>query len=255
MSKRIIICPKCDYPNPTHLTHCFRCKHDLSISKPNIYKDIEYCIYNENEENSLYYTTDEINNLRINGNITKDTLILRKDETTPKPAGSLFNFNSAVNEAFDLEINDSGKGAIAKLPEIINSLCWGGFLLPYAWGYGNIIKNKYIYLATCSLWIIGWFIMLFIDNIDLIMNISIVFIILNVCSAILSFIFLIKGHEMAWKSKEFSSINNFIEKQNMWFYIGLVAWVLFIIFVVATGISNIVSFFSHLYNVFESFRL
>jgi len=91
--------------------------------------------------------------------------------------------------------NTSGQGAAATVPAEVQGLNWGGFLLSWIWGIGN---NTWIALFA------------------LIPGISI----------FVQFYLLFKGNELAWKGKQWESVEAFKATQRKWAIAGLIVLVL-----------------------------
>jgi len=104
------------------------------------------------------------------------------------------------------------------LPKDLKHFNWGAFLLNWIWG---IFHKKYItllYFAACLIPIIG--------------------------PLVISIWFGIAGNEWAWKSKNWSSIEEFNENQRNWVKLWLVLFTIGLIitikmFIILTLISNI----------------
>lgn len=94
--------------------------------------------------------------------------------------------------------NRSNQGKKEKTPEEIKGWNWGAFFLNGFWGLGN--RTYFALLAFIP--ILNIFVMV-----------------------ILGF----KGNEMAWKNKEWESIEHFKSVQNNWSRAGLVAFSLYVI--------------------------
>ena len=87
--------------------------------------------------------------------------------------------------------NTSGQGDNAIVPAEIQGLNWGGFLLSWIWGIGN---NVWLALLAFVPFI-GW---------------------------VVPFWLLFKGNEMAWKSKQWDSVEHFKATQRKWMMAGLI---------------------------------
>jgi len=94
-------CQECNYPNPNTLTHCFKCKHDLS--KPKGYEqqiivaNWKYFIVNTDDSLSAPYTFSELERMKNSNAINATTYILKYGDKEPKLAGALFDFHT-VNQ-------------------------------------------------------------------------------------------------------------------------------------------------------------
>jgi len=90
-----------------------------------------------------------------------------------------------------VEENTSGMGAGAVLPEAAAGLSWGGFLMNWIWGLGN---RSYVALV-CLIPVVGFF---------------------------FAFYLLFKGREMAWRNREWESVEHFNKVQRRWAIAGIV---------------------------------
>mgnify|MGYP001627272294 CR=1 FL=1 len=89
------------------------------------------------------------------------------------------------------EANTSGMGERAVLPEAAAGLSWGGFLMNWIWGLGN---RSYVALV-CLIPVVGFF---------------------------FAFYLLFKGREMAWRNREWESVEHFNRVQRRWAIAGIV---------------------------------
>ncbi len=111
--------------------------------------------------------------------------------------------------------NSSGQGVNAVLPPELQGLNWGGFLLNWIWGIGN---NVWIALAA-FIPFIGW---------------------------LVPFYLLFKGNELAWKAKQWDSVEHFKATQRKWMIAGLIvlgiglvcAFISIIMNIIAAGVSS-----------------
>jgi len=87
--------------------------------------------------------------------------------------------------------NSSGQGANATVPAEIQGLNWGGLMLSWIWGIGN------------STWIA---LLAFVPFIGV----------------FVPFYLLFKGNELAWKNKQWESVEAFQATQRKWAIAGLV---------------------------------
>lgn len=87
--------------------------------------------------------------------------------------------------------NTSGQGANAAVPAEVQGLNWGGLLLSWIWGIGN---NTWLALLTFVPFI-GW---------------------------LVPFWLLFKGNEMAWKNKQWDSVEHFKATQRKWAIAGVI---------------------------------
>lgn len=87
--------------------------------------------------------------------------------------------------------NTSGQGAAATVPAEVQGLNWGAFLLNWIWGIGN------------STWIA---LLAFVPFIGI----------------VVPFYLLFKGNELAWKNKQWESVEAFKATQRKWAIAGLV---------------------------------
>lgn len=94
--------------------------------------------------------------------------------------------------------NTSGQRIDAEIPEGIDEWNWGAFFLNWIWGIGN--KTYIAFLALIPL-------------INIVMMI----------------ILGLKGNKMAWKNKEWESVEHFKEVQKKWNLTGIVAFGIYII--------------------------
>ncbi len=91
--------------------------------------------------------------------------------------------------------NTSGQGAAATIPAELQGLNWGGFLLSWIWGIGT---GTWIALLA------------------LIPGIGI----------FVQFYLLFKGNELAWRAKQYDSVEAFKATQRKWAIAGLVILVI-----------------------------
>lgn len=84
--------------------------------------------------------------------------------------------------------NTSGQGPNATIPPEIQGLNWGAFLLNWIWGLGNGVM-----LALLSL-IVPFF----------------------------PFFLLVKGNELAWRNKQWASVEDFLATQRKWTRWGVI---------------------------------
>ncbi len=95
-------------------------------------------------------------------------------------------------------VNTSGQGAAATVPAEIQGLNWGGLMLSWIWGIGN------------STWIA---LLSFIPFIGV----------------FVPFYLLFKGNELAWKNKQWASVEAFKATQRKWAIAGLVILVIAVV--------------------------
>ena len=101
--------------------------------------------------------------------------------------------------------NTSGQGAAATVPAEVQGLNWGAFLLSWIWGIGN------------STWI---------ALLALIPGIGI----------FVQFYLLFKGNELAWRAKQYDSVEAFKGTQRKWAIAGLVILVIAVVFGCLSGV-------------------
>ena len=89
--------------------------------------------------------------------------------------------------------NTSGQGSLAVIPEEIRVWSWGAFALGWIWGIGNNV-----WLALLGLLPFGY--------------------------PIMAVVLGLKGHEWAWRSKRYDSLEQFMTTQDTWSRWGV--WVL-----------------------------
>jgi hypothetical protein len=93
------------------------------------------------------------------------------------------------------DINTSGSGANARVPDEARGLSWGGFLMNWIWGPFN---GSYIALLSLAP-IVGFFV---------------------------PFYLLFKGRELAWRNRRWDSVEHFNRVQRRWGLVGLVLAIL-----------------------------
>jgi len=98
-------------------------------------------------------------------------------------------------------VNDSGTGAMARLPQELSGFNWGAFLMHWMWAVGN---KSYIGLLC------------FVPYVGVIMH----------------FVLGFKGNEWAWQNRRWDSIEHFRSVQRIWAMWGLGFLIVGIIFVV-----------------------
>jgi len=202
------ICPECKYPNPDDYTECFKCKVNM----------------NEAEANRRNMAKAEKEAQRIQAEQEREAKRIEAQQSIP------VNSPSTLPPVLG---NDSGMGQDVKLPERLNRLNWGGFLLSFFWGYAHILPRKKLYLTTiCIIAVCVLFGMSTSDPQEKMTFFGIYGTLASI-HGFAGFVFLLKGNEMAWKARHFESIEHFTEIQTKWTYAGiavaLVIWLLQVI--------------------------
>jgi ABC-type Fe3+ transport system permease subunit len=114
-------------------------------------------------------------------------------------------YNPQAQQAGYGMANTSGQGAAATIPAEIQGLNWGGFLLSWIWGIGN------------SVWIA---LLAFIPFVNI----------------IVPFYLLFKGNELAWRAKQWDSVEAFQATQRKWAIAGLVILVVAVLLACVGGL-------------------
>lgn len=107
-----------------------------------------------------------------------------------------------------------------QLPDKLKKFNWGAFLLTWIWGLGN---KTYIALLVFPLALLG------------------VIPVLGYVAQLAFSIWLgIKGNELAWKNKEWQSIEHFNKIQKRWATAGVIVLLLMLLFAFGVGILAVV---------------
>jgi len=113
-------------------------------------------------------------------------------------------YNPPAQQAGYGVANTSGQGTNATIPAEIQGLNWGGFLLNWIWGIGN------------SVWIA---LLAFIPFVNI----------------IVPFYLLFKGNELAWRAKQWDSVEAFKATQRKWAIAGLIILVVAVLLACVGG--------------------
>ena len=170
-------------------------------------KDILPHMFNESKEEEIFIELKNKKKQKSKNNhedLSDISIELENNHIPYRQGRQKSNPNSFSYEESSFR-NDSGEGAVAQLPAELEGLNWGAFFLPLFW----CINHNVIW---------GIFFQ----------------------GAFFSFMFLLKGNEMAWQNRRFESIEQFKTIQKKWFLWGLglellviVIWVAAIIALVA----------------------
>ena len=186
------------------------------------------------------YGPCEINTLRDwakDGRLTPESTLIDEEENMCKAKEIITNFPVST-PAF---VNDSGSGSKAVIPYNLKGLSWGGFLLTPFWGLTHKMTLGYV---AFGIWIFSSILLIMIGC-DAYTNptalfdranyagiswmpstlwtiINTIHQITGTATLVISFIFLFKGNDMAWKSRHFESMEQFKVIQKKWTVAGLI---------------------------------
>lgn len=120
---------------------------------------------------------------------------------------------SEENEESPGEENTSGQGKEAVLPDELEGLNWGAFLLNWIWGLGNRT-----YIALLAL--------------------------IPFVNFVMPFVLLFKGNKWAWANRSWRDADHFRRVQRKWAWAGVIVWVTLVlagiglIFVIMSGLRD-----------------
>ena len=173
--------------------------------------DCKYFIIKDDGSSSAGYTFTELERMKVNSTITRDTYILKEGDTDAKLASALFDFTDQVKPLYGNRFNNKE----TNIPDEVKGLNWGAFFLVPLW---SIFHNTYIGLLwfaaplIATLCIKSWGIQLFGS-----ISSFLWFVVAPLLGFItISLILLLRGNEFAWKNREFTDINDFKETQKKW---------------------------------------
>lgn len=107
--------------------------------------------------------------------------------------------------------NDSGRGEQSRLPHNLEGLNWGACILSVIWG--GVMKVQ-------GMTLLGWTFLMMVPIVGM----------------IFPFYLLIKGNEIAWKSRRWATHDEFKETQRKWTRIGFALAVVLIAFVLGLSV-------------------
>lgn len=113
----------------------------------------------------------------------------------PSPSGELPHWQTGS----DIMASESGRGPLSVLPQELQGLNWGAFLMTWIWGIAH------------SSW---WSLLCFVPYVGI----------------IVPFIMLFKGNEWAWQNRRWESIQQFRDTQAVWTKWGIGLLILGLLF-------------------------
>ena len=129
--------------------------------------------------------------------------IISKNAQRCKHCGELIDDNSRQSKFLYTD----------KLPEQYNKFNWGAFCLSWIWGIGNKTYIAFVSLALAFIPFVG-----------------------GLCSLAFSIWLGIKGNQLAWKNKNWKSLEHFNSVQRLWAVIGAIVFGVSFVFGIMAGI-------------------